>query len=94
MVVNHLMFADDICVFGLSISGLQCSLMQNRRQKAFNRQARGGRLGLAPPKIYESNFIHHNFVQFGKQNSRIKTISSFTILLQQCCGANYISLTV
>jgi len=50
MVVNHLMFADDICVFGLSISGLQCSLMQNRRQKAFNRQARGGRLGLAPLK--------------------------------------------
>jgi len=52
MVVNHLMFADDICVFGLSISGLQCSLMQNRRQKSFNRQARGGRLGLAPPLKY------------------------------------------
>jgi len=26
MVVNHLMFADDICVFSLSISGLQCLL--------------------------------------------------------------------
>jgi len=26
MVVNHLMFADDICVFSPSISGLQCLL--------------------------------------------------------------------
>jgi len=26
MVVNHLMFADDICEFSLSISGLQCLL--------------------------------------------------------------------
>jgi len=27
MVVNHLMFADDICVFTLSISGLQVRLL-------------------------------------------------------------------
>jgi len=26
MVVNHLMFTDDICVFSPSISGLQCLL--------------------------------------------------------------------
>jgi len=26
MVVNHLMFADDVCVFSPSISGLQCLL--------------------------------------------------------------------
>jgi len=26
MVVNHLMFADDICMFSSSISGLQCLL--------------------------------------------------------------------
>jgi len=25
---------------------------------------------IAPLKIYESNFIHHDFVQFGKQHSR------------------------
>jgi len=25
---------------------------------------------IAPPKIYESYFIHHDFVQFGKQHSR------------------------
>jgi len=23
---------------------------------------------MAPPKIYESNFIHHDFVQFRKQH--------------------------
>ena len=26
MVVNHIMFADDMCVFSLSVSGLQCLL--------------------------------------------------------------------
>jgi len=26
MVVNHLMFSDDICVFSFSVSGLQCLL--------------------------------------------------------------------
>jgi len=25
---------------------------------------------IAPPKTYESNIIHHDFVQFGKQHSR------------------------
>jgi len=25
---------------------------------------------IAPPKTYESNFIHHDFVEFGKQHSR------------------------
>jgi len=29
---------------------------------------------IAHPKTYESNFIHHNFVQFGKQHSRYKAI--------------------
>ena len=27
----------------------------------------GGDWGDRPPKTYESNFIHHNFVHFGKQ---------------------------
>jgi len=27
-----------------------------------------------PPKTYESNFIHHDFEQFGKQHSRYKAI--------------------
>ena len=33
-----------------------------------------GRLGDRPPKTYESNFIYHDFVQFGKQHSRYKVI--------------------
>jgi len=24
---------------------------------------------IAPPKTYESSFVHHDFVQFGKQHS-------------------------
>jgi len=35
----------------------------------------GGAIGaIASPKTYESNFIHHDFVQFGKQHSRYKAI--------------------
>jgi len=30
--------------------------------------------GDRPPKTYESNFVHHDFVQFGKQHSRYKVI--------------------
>ena len=30
---------------------------------------RGGAIGaIAQPKTYESNFFHHDFVQFGKRN--------------------------
>ena len=41
-------------------------------------------------KTYESNFIHHNFVQFGK-HSRYKAVLSSTVLSQQCCVAGYTS---
>jgi len=51
-----------------------------------------GRSPIAQPKTCESNFVHHNFVQFGKQNSQIKAILSSIILSQQRCEANYISL--
>jgi len=37
---------------------------------------------IAPPKTYESNFIHHDFVQFGKQHSRFQTIFPSTVLSQ------------
>jgi len=33
-----------------------------------------GDWGHRPPKTYESNFFHHDFVQFGKQHSRSKAI--------------------
>ena len=45
----------------------------------------GSRGAIAPPKTYESNFIHHDFVQFGKQHSRYKAILSSIVLSQQCC---------
>ena len=51
----------------------------------------GGRL---PPKTCESNFSHHEFVQFGKQHSRYKAILPSNVLSQQCCEVYFISLTV
>jgi len=36
----------------------------------------GGDQGDRLPKTYESIFIHHNFVQLGKQHSRCKAILS------------------
>ena len=54
----------------------------------------GSDWGDRPPKTYESNFIHHNFVQFEKQHSRYKAILSSNVLSQQCCEVYIISLTV
>jgi len=54
-----------------------------------------GEIGaIAPPKTYESIFIHHNFIRFGKQHSRYKAILSVIVLLQQCCEVYFISPTV
>ena len=47
-----------------------------------------------PPKTYESNFSHHDFVQFGKQHSRYKASLPSIVLSQQCCEVYFISLTV
>jgi len=44
-----------------------------------------GTIGAITPKTYESNFIHHDIVQFGKQHSRYKTILLSTVLPQQRC---------
>jgi len=46
------------------------------------------------PKTYESNFIHHNVVHFGKQHSRHKAILPLIVLSQQCYNVNFIFLTV
>jgi len=55
----------------------------------------GSRRGDAPPpETYKSNFIRHDFVQFGKQYSRIKAILSSNVLPQQCCSVYCIFLTV
>jgi len=62
----------------------------------FPKQCRiqGSDWGDRPPKIYESNFIHHNFVQFGEEHSRYKSILSSIVLSQQCCEVYFISPTV
>jgi len=46
---------------------------------------------IAPPKTYESKFVHHDFVQFGKQHSEFKAILSSIVLSQQCCDVGYTS---
>jgi len=51
-----------------------------------------GRGVIAPSETYKSNPIHHNFVQFKKQNSRYKVILSSIVLSQQFCEACFISL--
>jgi len=62
-------------------------------QRPTSSQGRIEGVGL-PLKTYESNFIHHNFVQFGKQHSWYVAILSSIVLLQQCCEVYFTSLTV
>ena len=50
--------------------------------------------GDCPSKTCGSNFIHHDFVQLGKQNSRFKAILSSTVLSQQFCEVYFTDLTV
>jgi len=50
-------------------------------------------LGDCPLKTYESNFIHREFLQFGKQHSQYKAILPTIVLSQQCCDVYVISLT-
>jgi len=50
--------------------------------------------GRSPPKTCESNFVHHNFLQSGKQHSRYKAILLSIVLSQQCCEVYVISLAV
>jgi len=50
--------------------------------------------GSIPPKTYESNVIHLDFVQFRKQHSRCKAILLSIVLSEQCYKMYFISLTV
>ena len=47
-------------------------------------ESRGAIEAIVPPKTWESNFIHHYFVQLKKQHSRYKAILSTIVLSQQC----------
>jgi len=53
-----------------------------------------GNWGDNPPKTYESNFIHHDFVPIGKNHSRYKAILLSVVLSQQCCEVYFISFTI
>ena len=56
--------------------------------------SRGCDRGDRTPKTHESNFIHNNFLQFGKQHSRYKAMLFSITLPQQCCEVYFIPLTV
>ena len=45
-------------------------------------------------KTYERDFIHHDFVKFGKQHLRYKSILLSIVLSQLCCEVYFISLAV
>jgi len=57
-------------------------------------QSRGAIGAITPPKTYERNFIHQDFVQFGKKRSRYKAILPSIVLSQKCCEVYFISFTV
>jgi len=77
----------------IETSQLHVSIMPQERLAQGG--SREGAIGaIAPPKTYESMFIHHNLLQFGKQHSRYKPILSSIVLWQQWCEVYFISLTV
>jgi len=54
----------------------------------------GGDWGDRPPKTYQSDLVHQDFVQLGKQHSWQRVISLSIVLSQQFCEAYFISLIV
>jgi len=60
-----------------------------------SRSGSGGAIGaIAPPKTNESNFIHHDFVQFRKKHSRYNAILPYIIWSHRWSIGYFISLTV
>jgi len=53
--------------------------------------SRGAIGAIAPPKTYESNFIHHDLIQFRKKHLRNRAILPSIVLSQQCCEVKYTS---
>jgi len=60
----------------------------------FQSQGQIQRGAIAPPKTYEINIFHHDFVQFGKHHWRYKAHLGPIVLSQQCCEVYFTSLTV
>jgi len=47
------------------------SVLNNSKKSSVQGRIQRGAIGaIATPKTYESNLIHHDFVQFGKEQSR------------------------
>jgi len=81
-----------------SQQGLLCQSSLGHSVKWPSHRSQGriqeGAIGaIVSPKTEESNFVHHNFVQFGKQNPRYKAISLSIVLSQQFCEAYFVSLS-
>jgi len=76
----HTAFSDSYSTFvrdrvPTMLEGNQAIAPRNFQKHILSRGGSRWAVGaIAPPKAYESNIIHHNFVQFGKQHSRYKTI--------------------
>jgi len=56
--------------------------------------SRGSIGAIAPPKTCKSDFIHHDFEQFGKHHSRCKAILPWLVLSPQYCEVHFTSLAV
>ena len=66
-----------------------CYYKSRNRRVRHTSSSRGGSRGeiraIGPPKTYESNFINHELLQFGKQHSRYDAILLSSVLSQRCC---------
>ena len=74
--------------------GMENDLAQYMKELSTNFLSKKAIGAIAPTKTYESNFIHHDFVQFGKQHSQFKAILPSIVLSQQFCDVYFIFLTV
>ena len=66
--------------------------VKDRKEKRGIKQGRIQRAtgAISAPKTNESSFVDHDFVQFGKQNSRYKAILPSIVLSQPSCKVNVI----
>ena len=79
---------------GSQTSTLSMTLSYSVYARSRGRIQSGAMRAIAPFNTYDSNFIHHDFVQIREQHLRLKVILSSIVLSQQCCEVYFISLTV
>jgi len=59
-------------IFDIARKIHRCRPIKQHRMFATHKD--GFKEGRSPPKTCESNFVHHDFIQFGKQHLRYKAI--------------------